>query len=73
MPAPGLAVEALQFGPQDGLPVMLRQDGWTIHYGDFASFQGYMLPTRLDAHRQDSSARIIVREWRDLSAHDHQP
>jgi outer membrane lipoprotein LolB len=73
MPAPGLAVEALQFGPQDGLPVMLRQDGWTILYGDFASFQGYMLPTRLDASRQDSSARIIVREWRDLSAHDHQP
>jgi outer membrane lipoprotein LolB len=73
MPAPGLAVEALQFGSNDGLPMMLRQDGWTIQYGDFATFQGYTLPTRLEARREDSSARIILREWRDLSAHDRQP
>ena len=73
IPAPGMPVEALQFGPQGGPPVMLRQDGWTVRYSDFANFQGYTLPTRLEAEREDSSARIILREWRDLSAHEYQP
>lgn len=73
IPAPGLPVEALQFGPQGGPPVMLRQDGWTVRYSDFANFQGYLLPTRLEAQRENSSARIILREWRDLSAHEQQP
>lgn len=70
VPAPGLALQELQLDPQGVLPVMFRQDGWTVRYSDFAAFQGYTLPTRLEAHRHDSSARVILREWRDLSARD---
>lgn len=73
IPAPGLAVAELQLDGADQLPVMFRQDGWTIRYGNFSVFGDYVLPTRIEAQRDGSSARIIVREWRDLSGHAQQP
>ncbi len=41
----------------------LRQDGWTIRYGGYSSYDGYTLPTRLDLEREDSRARVILRHW----------
>ena len=68
IPAPESPVESLLLDAAGLLPQQLQQLGWTIDYQQFASFDGYLLPTRLQVARGETRARIILREWGDLSA-----
>jgi outer membrane lipoprotein LolB len=67
IPAPESPVEALVLDEAGQLPQRLQQLGWTIDYQQFASFGGYLLPTRLQVSRGETRARIILREWGNLS------
>lgn len=67
VPAPDFPVQALILDETGQLPVELQQQGWTIEYGSFDMFQSYRLPTRLKLYRADTSARIILRTWQDLT------
>lgn len=68
VPAPGLELELLRLDPAGALPQILQQQGWRVEYQAFANFEGYTLPTRLKVSRQDTSARIILRQWQGITA-----
>ncbi|WP_133300618.1 lipoprotein insertase outer membrane protein LolB [Seongchinamella sediminis] len=68
VPAPGSPVQSLLLDAAGQLPEQLQQLGWTIDYQQFASFGGYLLPTRLQVSRGETRARILLREWGDFSA-----
>ena len=68
VPAPGLPVENLELDALAGLPRQFTQDGWVVSYKRFDDFDGFTLPTRIDASRDSTSARIILRQWKDLAA-----
>ncbi|TDG12398.1 outer membrane lipoprotein LolB [Seongchinamella unica] len=68
IPAPEAPVESLLLDEAGQLPQQLQQSGWTIDYQQFSSFGDYLLPTRLQLSRGATKARIILREWGDLSA-----
>ncbi|TGD71537.1 outer membrane lipoprotein LolB [Mangrovimicrobium sediminis] len=63
VPAPGIAVQALQLDPATGLPQRLEQQGWQVDYDSFGGFGEYQLPTRLQVQRADTRARILLRQW----------
>lgn len=67
MPAPDMPVDALDIDTEAGLPQRIEQDGWVVSYGGFGEFQGYTLPTRIEANRESTRARIVLREWSDLA------
>jgi outer membrane lipoprotein LolB len=68
VPAPGLELEQLNLDPAGELPVSLQQRGWRVEYQAFEQFEGYILPTRLQVSREDTSARIILRHWEGITA-----
>ena len=68
IPAPGSPVDSLQLDDAGQLPQQLQQQGWTVDYQQFATFGDYLLPTKLQVYRGETRARILLREWGDLSA-----
>ena len=68
IPAPDLEIQKLLLDPETNLPLELGQQDWTVHYHDFAQFGGFTLPTRLELSRDDSHARIILRQWKDFAS-----
>lgn len=68
VPSPILELELLQLDPAGELPQSLQQQGWRVEYQEFASFEGYILPTRLELSREETSARIILRSWGGIVA-----
>ena len=68
VPAPELELEQLSLDPSGELPQSLQQRGWRVDYQGFASFEGYLLPTRLEISRDTTSARIILRQWEGITA-----
>lgn len=66
IPDPDLEVELLELDEANQLPELLQQQGWTVEFQQFARFGDYQLPTRLHATRGTTSARILLREWRDF-------
>ena len=67
VPAPDLPIETLDLDVNAGLPRRFVQDGWEVSYQDFDEFQGFTLPTRIEASRDSTRSRIILRQWKDLS------
>ena len=57
--APGPA--AIDFGP-DGLPVLIRQDGWTVEYRAWDGGEPAR-PLRVFARRGEASVRLVVDAW----------
>ena len=68
VPDPNLEIEGLSLDPQGRLPQRLQQQGWQVEYRDFADFEGFTLPTRLEVSREDTHARIVLRRWQDIAA-----
>jgi len=66
VPAPGLPLEDLTLDENSQLAVQLQQQGWTVEYQSYETFQSYRLPTRLTLFSDETSARIILRNWQDL-------
>lgn len=64
---PNLAVEALQLDQTGQLPLLIKQQGWTVKYERFDSFEGQQLPTRLRLAKGETTARIILRDWQSNS------
>lgn len=62
MPAPG-AVEALELNAEGTLLQSLHQGSWEVRYEQYGVFGDLYLPTRLRIVRQDTSARVILRDW----------
>jgi outer membrane lipoprotein LolB len=45
---------------------LLRQfteHGWTVRYEQYGSFDGFNLPVRITIERDDSRAKLIIRDW----------
>jgi len=63
VPAPGLAIQGSEQGPDPALLQVLRQDGWVIRYEDYADFGQFTLPTALRLQHQETSLRLIIRSW----------
>ena len=68
IPAPDSPVEALQLDEEGQLPKQMQQQGWTVEYQQFARFDGYLLPTKLQVYRGETRARILLREWGDFAS-----
>ncbi len=67
VPDPELPVEQLTLDTAGQLPQILQQQGWTVTYESFERFDGKQLPTRMRLSREDTKARIILRDWQDAS------
>ena len=63
MPAPDLDVQGSEPGPDPALLHMLRQDGWEIQYESYANYGRLTLPTRLQLRHNDSTLRLVIRDW----------
>ena len=61
LPAPHYTVEDL--GLENQRLAGLRQAGWEIRYERYADFAGLALPTRLQILRDDTSVKLIIRQW----------
>ncbi len=66
IPDPDLVVESLELDEEKLLPKQLQQQGWTVEFQQFGRFGNYQLPTKLQATRGDTSAKILLRDWRDF-------
>ena len=67
VPDPELPVEQLILDTAGQLPQVIQQQGWTVTYESFERFDGQQLPTRMRLSRDDTNARIILRDWQDVS------
>mgnify|MGYP003380746628 CR=1 FL=1 len=65
LPAPDQKIEDMALGPDPSLLQMLKQDGWEIHFEAYANYGNFTLPTRLHLQREDSTVRLIIRNWRE--------
>ncbi len=63
VPAPDIEIQDMQMGPDPARIETLRQDNWDIRYEAYAEFGTFTLPTRLHIQRDDTSVRVIIREW----------
>ena len=66
LPSPKTPIEAQIF--QQNLLQQLQQQGWTITYENYALFDHFTLPTRVTIERNDTRARLIIRNWSDFSS-----
>jgi outer membrane lipoprotein LolB len=48
----------------DGLPSVIRQDGWTIAYQAFSSADGVARPARMTLSYPDVELRVVIDSWR---------
>ncbi len=62
MPTPDTEVE-IQSVDDSGWPAVIVQDGWTIEFKERKNFQGYALPSRVDAYRDDIRVTLVARDW----------
>ncbi|HET7570123.1 MAG TPA: lipoprotein insertase outer membrane protein LolB [Gammaproteobacteria bacterium] len=49
---------------QDGLLRNLQQHGWTVEYRNYGTFDGWRLPTRLEARRGQTKIKLVVEGWK---------
>ena len=63
VPAPDIEIQQMETGPDPGLLQLLEQDGWEIRYEAYADFDGLMLPVKLRIQHQDTTVRLIIRNW----------
>ena len=68
MPFPGMAVQSLEIAPDTALLQALRQDDWDVLYEKYGQFDTTSLPTRLRIQRGDTSAKVIIRDWKTPDA-----
>jgi outer membrane lipoprotein LolB len=66
LPSPTTPIEGQVF--QQNLLQQLKQQGWTITYENYALFDHFTLPTRVTIERNDTRARLIIRNWSDFSS-----
>ncbi|MBT4522452.1 MAG: outer membrane lipoprotein LolB [Halieaceae bacterium] len=63
----GMATPRLEVGDQvveQGLLRRLEQQGWIVTYQAYRQFEHYMLPTQLRIERDQTRARVIIRQWK---------
>jgi outer membrane lipoprotein LolB len=61
LPAPGPTQETKY--DSYGHLTLLRQNGWQAKFDGYHTVQGVDLPHVIELHRQDISARIVVKQW----------
>ena len=66
LPAPGDTVREQVV--EQGLLRRVEQLGWTVTYEGYAQFAQHLLPTRLTIERNDTRARLIIRNWSSFSS-----
>jgi outer membrane lipoprotein LolB len=47
----------------------LQQQGWQVAYGEHQNFNGWWLPTRVTAERDDLQIRLVIKQWQMPTAH----
>ncbi len=67
IPDPDAPVEAMSLQPQREVLLELRQSGWLVQYETYGEFDDFLLPTKMRIQRGDHSARLLLRDWRDLA------
>ena len=61
IPVPETPVDAQQVN--SNLLRHLSQAGWLVDYDDYQRFGSFLLPTRIQIRRDDTHARLIIRQW----------
>jgi len=61
IPAPGAPVGSQQV--EKGLLRTLRQSGWEIRYDEYQRSGEWILPRRVELHREQQRARLLIRSW----------
>ena len=49
-----------------GLPLLLQQDGWDLHYREYQTVDGLTLPRKLEASNAGTRLKLVVDRWTDL-------
>lgn len=63
LPAPDIGIQDIQMGPDPARIEVLKQDDWEIRYEAYEEFSTLMLPTRLHIQREETTVRLIIRDW----------
>ena len=63
LPAPDINIQDIQMGPDPARIEVLKQDDWEIRYEAYEAFSTLMLPTQLHIQREDTTVRLIIRDW----------
>lgn len=63
LPAPDIDIQEIHMGPDPARIEMLKQDNWEIRYEAYAQFSDIALPTRLRIQRNNTTVRVIIRNW----------
>ena len=63
LPAPGIDIQEMQMGPDPARIEVLKQDNWEIRYEAYAEFSTITLPIRLRIQRENTTVRVIIRDW----------
>ena len=63
LPAPDIDIQDIQMGPDPARIEVLKQDDWEIRYEAYEAFSTLMLPTQLHIQREDTTVRLIIRDW----------
>lgn len=60
--APAPSPTAVQYDTTSHM-VKLQQEGWQVEYQQYETFNGWHLPTKLTAKRDDISLRLVIKQW----------
>lgn len=63
LPAPASEVQLIELDPHSEMLQRLQQDNWVVDYEEYAQFQAFALPTRLQIQRGATRVRVIISHW----------
>lgn len=43
---------------------VFKQAGWVVRYEGYQAVQGYLLPTRIFFEKEDTTVRLVVKNWK---------
>lgn len=64
LPFPDMKIQLLELLPEGAVLERLQQDDWEVLYENYGVFGTLSLPTHLRIRRGDTSARVIIRDWK---------
>jgi len=57
------AAEGLRYFDENGILQGLSQHGWEVSYSRLETFDGYLLPTKMELAYNDAKVRIVAKRW----------
>jgi outer membrane lipoprotein LolB len=55
---------------ENGVLMLLQQDGWNIEYGRYGVVDGELMPLKLTARQEDRTVKLAIRKWELPETHE---